>query len=197
MLANKERGVRKLAIEFLDKEKVGRIPNAYLSLVIIAIIINHFISRILVDNGSCYNLIYLENLIKIILWSQDLGFCKDQSLLAFNDFSIHHCEQFYLHVTLGEQKERKTLDVCFSMILGESVYNGILGHLFLDKLDAVASPVHLKLKYHGEFGRDVMVKACLLGAWRVLETSNKMSIVSSVVRVKDTEESTQIYQMVV
>ena len=51
-----------------------------------------------------------------------------------------------------------TVHTCFFVIPRENAYNTILGRSFLTALDAVASPVHFKLKYHDKFDRSVVIK---------------------------------------
>lgn len=107
----------------MDKEKVDKNRNGDLTLIITVVIANHFVSRIMVDSVNSCNPAYLETLAKLWLGSWDMRPLKYQSIVAFNDFTAHTYGQIHLYVTLGKQKERKTLDMCFFVIPGESVYN--------------------------------------------------------------------------
>lgn len=89
-------------IWFQDHENVDGIPNVALPLIITSIIANHCVSGILVDDGSSCNLIYFRIFTKLDLKEQDLRSCKDQSLLAFNDYSTHPCRHMYLISHLGK-----------------------------------------------------------------------------------------------
>ena len=51
----------------------------------------------------------------------------------------------------------------------ESTYNCVFGRPTLATLDAVASTVHLKLKYHNEQGTIVTIHTDLSGVWRLYE----------------------------
>lgn len=47
------------------------------------------------------------------------------------------------------------MNICFLEIPCENVYNTFLGRLFLVTLDALASTIHLKMRYHNNFGKPI------------------------------------------
>lgn len=51
-------------------------------------------------------------------------------------------------VSVGNRKEIQKVNSQFLVVPRRSVYKFILGRLFAATLDAIASPLHLKLKYH-------------------------------------------------
>lgn len=155
----------------MNEEKVDRTSNADLPLVITIVIV----FGVLVDDRSSCNFVYLKTLTKLREGPRDLKPRKDQSPLAFNDSSINPCKHICLLFSLGEGKEITTLDMYFFVIQGENTYNGIFRLPFLATLDAVASLVHLKLKYHDESRRAVVIETDLLGARPTLEVSRKIS----------------------
>lgn len=55
------------------------------------------------------------------------------------------------------------MKVHFLVIPYESVYKEIFRISFLTKLDAVASPVHLKMKYHKNAGKPICFSGDMLG----------------------------------
>lgn len=74
------------------------------------------------------------------------------------------CEQIQVPVTLGVQGDKNTLDTHFLLVKGGALYNGIVRRPFVAKLDMVVSSVYLKLKYHTEFGRPIVITTDLLEA---------------------------------
>lgn len=46
----------------------------------------------------------------------------------------------------------------------------IIGRPFLATLDVVASPIHLKMKYHNGYGKLVVVKVDMYVVWQIHET---------------------------
>lgn len=76
------------------------------------------------------------------------------------------------------------MNICLFVIPCESVYNDILGWLFLAAFSVVASVVHLKLKYHDDFDKPVVIKDDIWIAHRILYMILKKSIVVVVVPEK-------------
>lgn len=66
--------------------------------------------------------------------------------------------------------DERTVGTCFLVIpFDESVYNVILGRPFFAALDAVASTIHLKMKYHNDFGKPVIIWGVLRGSPKIHE----------------------------
>lgn len=59
-------------LKFQDNEKVSRIPNEYFPLVIIATIANFYMSRILINKESSWDIMYVELFEKIGLKREKL-----------------------------------------------------------------------------------------------------------------------------
>lgn len=86
----KEKGNRHI-LGFQDRQKVDEVPNATLLLVIIATITNHLVSGNLIDNGSYYDIIYIDIFNRLGLRDQDLKPYEDVNLLVFNKSPMHSC----------------------------------------------------------------------------------------------------------
>lgn len=78
--------------------------------------------------------------------------------------------------------------MCFFVIPSKKVYNGIFERPILGKLDAVVSLVHLKFKFHDEFGRPAVVETDHIGAHWLLEVSRKRSMTTSVIYGKTSKK---------
>lgn len=79
---------------------------------------------------------------------------------------IHPCGYIDLPVSLGEEKNKRIVNVHFFVIPSESVYNGILSQSFFATLDVVVSPIHLKMKYNNDFDKLVIFKDDMCGDTR-------------------------------
>lgn len=62
-------------------------------------------------------------------------------------------------MTIGERVCERTIILHFIIIQCNSFFRGILGRSFLERLDDVASLVHLKVTYHDAEGRLVSMNA--------------------------------------
>lgn len=72
-------------------------------------------------------------------------------------------------VVLGDGRDTRTIGLKFQVIPYRSVYNCILRRPFAEILDAIASPIHLKLKYHNMYDDPVTLNADLFGAKRIYQ----------------------------
>lgn len=79
-------------------------------------------------------------------------------LQDFNDTVTHPLGYIEVTITLGEGHNIITIDSPFLTIPCKSVYKYILGRSFVATLNAIASSVHLKLKYHNV--QQVLVTIC-------------------------------------
>lgn len=70
---------------FRDNEKVGNIPNEIFSLVIMETMDNFDVSRILIDEGSSCDIIYVELFKKLGLKKEKMSPYTGCDLQAFND----------------------------------------------------------------------------------------------------------------
>lgn len=87
----------------------------------------------------------------------------------FNDSIIHLCGAMELSVCVREGKDKRIMNLYLLVIHCKSVYDFILGRSFLASLDAMASTVHLKLKYHNDSRELVVILIDLRGAYLIQE----------------------------
>lgn len=88
---------------------------------------------------------------------------KGVTLLAFNESFILTCGTIELSFSFEERKDEQPMNICFLMIPYENVYNDILGRSFLAILNAMASLIYLKVKYHNNACKLVVISADLHG----------------------------------
>lgn len=148
---------------FQVHEKMDVTPNMTLTLVVTTSINNHSVSRIIIDDGSSCDLMYLRVLMRLGLRMNNFKSCESRNLLAFNDSLTHPCGTIDLTTSSREGKNKRIVKLSFLIIPCESVYNEILERWFMAELYAVASIDHLKMKYHNRSGKDVITVDDLCG----------------------------------
>lgn len=72
-----------------------------------------------------------------------------------------------MDVTFGDKVGKRTIEVAFLVTPDASIYNYVSGLPTPMALDAVASTIHLKMKYHNGNGKVVTIHANLGGTLRL------------------------------
>lgn len=75
----------------------------------------------------------------------------------------------YLTLTIEERVREKKVVINFLVILCRSAFIGIMMRSFLEKLNAVASLVYLKVTYHDREGKPIIISATLEEANQIKE----------------------------
>lgn len=75
---------------FLDLEKVDRVPNSDLPLIIVVVIIDLTITRLLVDDESSCNILYEDALESLSLHRTNRP-SEKEDILSFKGSIIHPC----------------------------------------------------------------------------------------------------------
>lgn len=88
-------------------------------------------------------------------------------LLAFKDSTIHPYKMTYMTLFLGEGLGKRKVTFNFFVISCMNDLSGIQGRFLLEKLDAVAFSVHLKIKCHTEKGKPIVNNANIKEASRI------------------------------
>lgn len=86
---------------------------------------------------------------------------EGEGLLAFHDSITHPCGAIDLTLSVGEGTIKRTMTLPFIVIQCKNSFKGIIGRLFLAKLDVVAYTVHLKIAHHDEKGALATINAYL------------------------------------
>ncbi|XP_024022057.1 uncharacterized protein LOC112091802 [Morus notabilis] len=116
------------------------------ALVVEAMIGNHYVCRILVDNGSLVDLLYSDCLEKMGIPKEQLE-KTSRPLYGFTGDSVIPRGTIRLPITVGEKTRQATTMANFVVIRGGSQYNAMIGRLTLQELRAITSIYHQKVKF--------------------------------------------------
>ena len=98
--------------------------------------------RVLVDQGSGVEIMYLNLFKRLKLRSEDLT-CYDSPLIGFDGKVVFSKGQIRLPVQTGT----KVVEVNFIVVDAYSPYTAIVARPWLHAMEAVSSTLHLKVKY--------------------------------------------------
>ena len=116
------------------------------ALVITARVTNSNVHRMLVDNGSIVDIIYLDAYKKIGLTKSELS-PTTSSLYGFTGDYVIPRGKIKLVVIVGEYLRISTMMTEFLVVDCPSTFNGVIGIPLLKALKAVTSIYHLMMKF--------------------------------------------------
>ncbi|XP_075489543.1 uncharacterized protein LOC142528383 [Primulina tabacum] len=116
------------------------------ALVIQARVANYDVLRVFVDNGSSVDVIFKEALVQMDLHEYPLEVVAT-ALFGFAEHAVYPEGEIILPLTLGSEDLRKTVMTVFTIVDAPSSYNVILGRPAMNKMRAVASTYHQKIKF--------------------------------------------------
>ncbi|XP_073317233.1 uncharacterized protein [Primulina huaijiensis] len=102
--------------------------------------------RVIVDSGSSVNVIFKEVLVKMDSQGYQLE-TVETDLFGFAGHAVYPEGEIILPLTLGTRELRKMVMTTFTIVDAPSSYNIILGRPAMNKLKAVASTYHQKIKF--------------------------------------------------
>ena len=162
--------------------------------------------RILVDNGSSANIIYLPTFQQLKLDPKRLH-PFESPLVSFSGDRVYPRGIVTLTVTMGTQPKQLTRQLDFLVVNCPSSYNVIIGRPTLNRWKAATSTYCLNVKFPtdngvGEVRRDqILAKECYHAVlatnenhtWIIGEEENKVETVETVALVEDgTTKTTRI-----
>ena len=134
-------------ISFDDDDLEGMIQPHDDALVVTARINGFLVKRVMVDQGSGADVMYLDLFRGLGLKNEDL--MKHTSpLVGFNDKVVIPERQISLSVIMGG----KEVAVIFTIVDSFSPYTAILGRPWIHSMAAVTSTLHMKIKFPIEQG---------------------------------------------
>ena len=134
-------------ITFGDEDLKGTIQPHDDALVVTTRISGFLVKRVMMDQGSGVDVMYLDLFKGLGLKNQDL-IMYDTSLISFDGrVVIPECQ-----ISLPVNMEGKEVMVTFIVVSSFSSYTAILGRLWIHTIGAVPSTLHVKVKFHTEQG---------------------------------------------
>lgn len=138
----------RLELWLMNRVKINGIPMFNLPLILTVTIVDRNLTEFLVYDKSSSNILYADTMDMLGIQQTNMNSYSRRDLLAFND-SITCCQwTMDLIVTFGEGTSKIKIILNFLAISCRSAFRGILWRSFIVRLDALTSPVHLKLAYH-------------------------------------------------
>ncbi|GFY95559.1 hypothetical protein Acr_10g0009440 [Actinidia rufa] len=121
------------------------------ALVVSAVIANFNVQRILVDNGSSADILFISAFDKMKIGLDKLH-PFHTPLIRFGGNTIHPLGWIKLPITLGTEPHQTTIWQDFIVVDCPSPYNAILGRPTLGRIRAITSTYHLKMKFPTSMG---------------------------------------------
>lgn len=145
--------------------------------------------------SSC-DMLYIRIFERLGLRGRNLKSYKGVILVAFNESFILTCGTIELSVSFEERKGEQPMNVCFLVIPYENVYNDILERSFLAILNALASLIYLKMKYHNNACKLVVILANLRGDDLIHEAILKNPLAVALTSKRQKNETRQTVSMI-
>ena len=149
----------------MDEDKIGTIQPHGDALVVTLRIGGYDVKMVIVDQGSCVEVMYPDLYKGLNLKPEDLT-AYDSPLAGFNGKLVAPKGQIRLPVQTGSE----VVEVDFIVVDAYSLYTTIVARRWLHTLGAVSSTLHQKVKYLSRdrveelVGNQVMVRQYLVSA---------------------------------
>ena len=158
---------RPLVLGFSDEDKIGTIQPHDDALVITLRIGGYYVKRVVVDQGSVAEIMYLDLYKGLSLRAEDLT-PYSSPLVSFEGKIIVPKGQIRLPMQTGSE----TVEVDFIVVDAYSPYTAIIARPWLHTLGAFSSTLHQKIKYPSRgqieeiLGDQTMARQCMVVAIR-------------------------------
>ena len=163
--SKRARGMAMPLIGFSDEDKMGTLQPHDDALVVTLRIGGYDVKRVLVDQGSAVEVMYLDLYKGLKLKSEDL-MAYDSPLVSFEGKTVTPKGMIRLPI----QTDSDMVEVDFIVVDAYSPYTAIVARPWLHALGAVSSTLHQKVKYSSEgrvkeiVGNHAMDWQCLVSA---------------------------------
>ena len=153
------------SLSFSDEDKIGTIQPHGDALVVTLRVGGYDVKRVMVDQGSCVEVMYPDLYKGLNLKLEDLT-AYDLPLAGFDGKLVASKGQIRLPVQVGSE----LVKVDFIVVDAYSPYTAIVARPWLHTLGAVSSTLHQKVKYLFEdrveklVGNQAMARQCLVSA---------------------------------
>ena len=166
------------SITFSDSDLEGCQHPHDDSLVVRAVVVNKTVHRILIDNGSSDDIIFVSAFEKLGIRREKLE-PANTHLRGFSGEKVLPLGSIQLVLTLGEPPCQATTTARFLIVDASSAYNMLLGRPSLNAIKAIPSAYHMMIKFPTE-SRVGMVRGDQRVARECYSTSVKQKVVDNV-----------------
>ena len=147
----RDRNTDKQAITF-TKDEAERIHHPHDDAIVITLLIADYTTkRVLVDNGSSEDILYLPAFQQMRL-GRDCLRPVNSPLVGFGGIKVQPVGTITLSVVVGAYPQQITKDVNFFVVDCSSSYNTIIGRPTLNSWKAVTATYHLSIKFPTDYG---------------------------------------------
>ncbi|XP_030936765.1 uncharacterized protein LOC115962040 [Quercus lobata] len=163
--SKRAKGMATPLIRFSDEDKLGTLQPHDEALVVTLRIGGYDAKRVLVDQGSAVEVMYLNLYKGLKLKPEDLT-AYDSPLLSFEGKTVTPKGLIRLPIQTGSD----IVEVDFIVVNAYSPYTTIVARSWLHALGAVSSTLHQKVKYPSEgrakevIGDQAMARQCIVSA---------------------------------
>ncbi|XP_059645862.1 uncharacterized protein LOC132288728 [Cornus florida] len=138
-------------ITFLEEDAKGIQQPHDDPLVVTMVVANYAIHRVLIDNGSSADLLFIDAFDKMCIGKERLRPTKSP-LVGFSGEKVFPLDVVTLPLTAGTSPKQVTVMVDFLVVDCPSTYNIILGRTTLNAMRAVTLTYHLLMRFPTEQG---------------------------------------------
>ncbi|XP_027936375.1 uncharacterized protein LOC114191403 [Vigna unguiculata] len=144
-------------ISFTDEDRADVVPHEDDPVVISVIAMGRWVHQVLVDQGSSADVLFWDAFAGLGVPMDQLR-PFDGVLVGFAGDSVEVRGYTDLRTTFSDGEAAKTITVRYIVVKSTSSYNVLLGRPSLNRLEAVVSTAHLKVKFPTERGQVVTLR---------------------------------------
>jgi len=139
-------------IVFSSEDLKGVVPHEDDPIVLSVIMMGRNVHRVLVDQGSSVDVMFWNTYVGLQIPTDQLR-PFDGVLAGFSGDQVEVKGYVDLRTTFRDKEDAKTIFICYIVVNAPSSYNLLLGRPSINKLGAVISMVHLKMKFPTDDGK--------------------------------------------
>ncbi|GAU40250.1 hypothetical protein TSUD_219610 [Trifolium subterraneum] len=160
-------------LSFYLEELPGGSANSQIPLLVRADMANFDVRRIPVDSGTSCDIMYAHLFRTLQLDESHLTPYLGSDIQGFNGGTTKPWGYVVLIVTFGHKETAKSIKVKFLVVDCPSLYQCIISRTAIADLPAVASTVHLKMKYYTDKGQVATLHGDIEAARRCFNAAYK------------------------
>jgi len=161
-----------LSLKLTKEDSRDVFPHDNDSIVIFVIMKIRKVHRVLVDQGSSADILFWDAFVSLGIPFEKLE-QFDGILVGFTDDLVQVRGYLSTQMAFGEGDTTKTIDFRYMVVNVLSSFNILLGHSAINKLGAVVSSVHMKIKYPSDNGQVGVIRLNRREARKCYEASLK------------------------